>query len=217
MASSVVPEHQRSTAQVMDLELSDRDIIPGKRQRTQSARAGDAAAAKPPPRKPGLRDKEAAEAMNSCDGIGDRVELRIRGDGRREVVVAGSKTREVVFGSEGVGDLGDVVYGRSEARGATACREHVVGLQGTRSRNTLKQTIKCSALQDQLAQRCLMLDEKAQLIKMQRLGIYTKDEFIAKLAEIEAQYAIATQRSPAKRPRLAYSIDSGSSSDIEFV
>lgn len=70
--------------------------------------------------------------MNGCDGIGDRVEARIRGDGRREVVAAGSKTRE--FGSEGVGDLGDVVYGRSEARGATACREHVVGLQGTRSR-----------------------------------------------------------------------------------
>ncbi|KAJ7937817.1 hypothetical protein B0H13DRAFT_1852116 [Mycena leptocephala] len=187
-------------------------VIQSENVRTQSARAGDAAAAKPPPRKPGLRDKEAAEAMNSCDGIGDRVELRIRGDGRREVVVAGSKTREVVFGSEGVGDLGDVVYGRSEVRGATARREHVVGLQGTRSRPS-----KCSALQDQLAQRRLMLDEKAQLIEMQRLGIYTKDEFIAKLAEIEAQYAIATQRSPAKRPRLAYSIDSGSSSDIEFV
>ena len=55
MASSVVPEHQRSAAQVIDLELSGRNIIPGKRQRTQSARAGDAAAAKPPPRKPGLR------------------------------------------------------------------------------------------------------------------------------------------------------------------
>jgi hypothetical protein len=49
-------------------------------------------------------------------------------------VVAGSKTREVVFGSEGAGDLRDVVYGHSDARGATACREHVVGLQGTRSR-----------------------------------------------------------------------------------
>ncbi|KAJ7831100.1 hypothetical protein B0H13DRAFT_1915593 [Mycena leptocephala] len=133
MASSVVPEHRWSAAQVIDLELSDRNIIPGKRQRTQLPRAGDAAAAKPPPKKPGLRDKDAAEVMNGCDGIGDRVEARIRGDGRREVVVAGNKTCEVVFGSEGVGDLGDVVYGRSEARGATACREHVVGLLGTHS------------------------------------------------------------------------------------
>ncbi|KAJ7933527.1 hypothetical protein B0H13DRAFT_2306632 [Mycena leptocephala] len=55
MASSVVPEHQRSAAQVIDVELSVRNIIPGKRQRTQSAHARDAAAAKPPPRKPGLR------------------------------------------------------------------------------------------------------------------------------------------------------------------
>jgi hypothetical protein len=55
MFSSVVPEHQRSAAQVKDLELSVRNIIPGKRQCTKSARAGDAAAAMPPPRKPGLR------------------------------------------------------------------------------------------------------------------------------------------------------------------
>ncbi|KAJ7869840.1 hypothetical protein B0H13DRAFT_1896462 [Mycena leptocephala] len=131
--ASSIPQHViQSENVVIDLELSGRNIIPGKRQRTQSARAGDATAAKPPPKKPGLRDKEAAEAMNGCDGIGNRVEARIRGDGRREVVVVGSKTREVVFGSEDVGDLGDVVCGGSEARGATACREHVVGLQGTR-------------------------------------------------------------------------------------
>ena len=46
--------------------------------------------------------------MNRCGGIGDRVEARIRGDGRRVVVVAGSKTRGIVFGSDGLGDLGDV-------------------------------------------------------------------------------------------------------------
>ncbi|KAJ7906886.1 hypothetical protein B0H13DRAFT_1880196 [Mycena leptocephala] len=173
----VVPEHQRPTAQVIDLELSVGNTIPAKRQRTQSARAGDAAA-KPPPRrpglsiclryaparakqciiqnnipaynfvqieshtsrskiltpaffldswrKPGLRWTRRPEAINGRDGIGDRVKARIRGDERRQVVVAESKTREVVFGSEGAGDLGDVVYGRSEARGATACREHTI-------------------------------------------------------------------------------------------
>ncbi|KAJ7864917.1 hypothetical protein B0H13DRAFT_1898872 [Mycena leptocephala] len=58
----------------------------------------------------------------------------------------------------------------------------LVSMHSTSSpKNTLKQTIKRSALQDQLAQRRLMLDEKAQLIEMQRLGIYTKDEFMPSL------------------------------------
>jgi hypothetical protein len=33
-----------------------------------------------------------------------------------------------------------------------------------------------------------MLDEKAQLIEMLRLGVFTKDEFKAELAQIAARY-----------------------------
>ncbi|KAJ7893064.1 hypothetical protein B0H14DRAFT_2559893 [Mycena olivaceomarginata] len=51
----------------------------------------------------------------------------------------------------------------------------------TMHESTMKQAERRAALQD-LAQRRLMLDEKAQLIEMQRLGIYTKEEFIAQLA-----------------------------------
>ncbi|KAF8122000.1 hypothetical protein K438DRAFT_1716271 [Mycena galopus ATCC 62051] len=78
--------------------------------------------------------------------------------------------------------------------------------------NTMKQTAKRGALQDELAQRRLMLDEKAQLIEMHRLGIYNKEEFLAQLSAIEARFKVATQPSPAKRPRL-----SDSSSDVEVL
>ncbi|KAJ6472509.1 hypothetical protein C8R45DRAFT_1217790 [Mycena sanguinolenta] len=80
-------------------------------------------------------------------------------------------------------------------------------------RNTMKQAAKRAAAQDELAQRRLMLDEKAQLIEMQRLGIYTKDEFLTQLAQIEARYKPnQPSPSPAKRLRL-----SDSSSDIEVL
>ncbi|KAJ7036202.1 hypothetical protein C8F04DRAFT_1181729 [Mycena alexandri] len=83
--------------------------------------------------------------------------------------------------------------------------------------HTMKQAVKRAALQDDIAQRHLMLDEKAQLIEMQQMGNYTKDEFLAQLKQIEARYAVATKPSPAKCPRLSGSSNAGSSSDIEFV
>jgi len=83
--------------------------------------------------------------------------------------------------------------------------------------NTMKQTAKRAALQDELAQRRLMLDEKAQLIEMHRLGIYNKEEFLAQLSAIEARFKVATQPSPAKRPRLSDSSEMGFSSDVEVL
>ncbi|KAF7337136.1 hypothetical protein MVEN_02151600 [Mycena venus] len=60
-------------------------------------------------------------------------------------------------------------------------------------------------IQDNLALRRLMLEEKAQLIEMQRLGVFTKEEFITRLAQIEARYEEpAAQPTPTKRPRLSY-------------
>ncbi|KAJ7458684.1 hypothetical protein B0H11DRAFT_1924684 [Mycena galericulata] len=54
------PVQRRSTAQVIDLELSGRNIIMGKRRRTQSTRAAEAAAARMPSRKPGLSRRSTA-------------------------------------------------------------------------------------------------------------------------------------------------------------
>ncbi|KAF7337146.1 hypothetical protein MVEN_02152600 [Mycena venus] len=60
-------------------------------------------------------------------------------------------------------------------------------------------------IQDNLALRRLMLEEKAQLIEMQRLGVFTKEEFISRLAQIEARYEEPAARpTPTKRPRLSY-------------
>jgi hypothetical protein len=78
----------------------------------------------------------------------------------------------------------------------------------------MKQTERRAALQDDLAQRRVMLDEKAQLIEMKRLGIYTKEEFRTELAQIEARSKAGTQPAPAKRPRFS---DSNSSSDVEVL
>ncbi|KAF7337145.1 hypothetical protein MVEN_02152500 [Mycena venus] len=61
------------------------------------------------------------------------------------------------------------------------------------------------SIQDNLALRRLMLEEKAQLIEMQRLGMFTKEEFISRLAQIDAHYEEPVARlTPAKRPRLSY-------------
>ncbi|KAJ7787036.1 hypothetical protein B0H14DRAFT_2955633 [Mycena olivaceomarginata] len=70
------------------------------------------------------------------------------------------------------------------------------------------------AVQDDLALRRLMLDEKAQLIEMLRLDVLTKDKFKAQLAQIEARYEATTRPSPAKRARLASSSDVGSSREV---
>ncbi|KAF7337138.1 hypothetical protein MVEN_02151800 [Mycena venus] len=61
------------------------------------------------------------------------------------------------------------------------------------------------SIQDNLALRRLMLEEKAQLIEMQRLGMFTKEEFISRLAQIDAHYEEPVARlTPARRPRLSY-------------
>lgn len=76
----------------------------------------------------------------------------------------------------------------------------------------MKQAAERAALQDSMAQRRLMLDEKSQLIEMQKLDVYTKEEFLEQLAIIDARYEAFTQPRPAKRARLSV----GSSSEIEF-
>ncbi|KAJ6779215.1 hypothetical protein DFH09DRAFT_1369675 [Mycena vulgaris] len=81
--------------------------------------------------------------------------------------------------------------------------------------STVQQAAQRAAFQDNLAQRRLMLDEKAQLIEMQKLGLYTKEEFLAKLAEIEQGF-VASQPKPVKRRRLEYFEDSFNS-DIEIL
>ncbi|KAF7328499.1 hypothetical protein MVEN_02536900 [Mycena venus] len=70
-----------------------------------------------------------------------------------------------------------------------------------------KQAAKRASLQDDLALRRIKLDEKAQVIEMLRLGVLTKDEFLSKLAQIEASYGVETRPTPAKRPRLSNSND----------
>ncbi|KAF7339049.1 hypothetical protein MVEN_01981100 [Mycena venus] len=55
---------------------------------------------------------------------------------------------------------------------------------------------------DELALRRLILDEKAQLIEMYRLGIFTKEEFLVRLDKIEAHYD-AMRPPPTKRARLS--------------
>ncbi|KAJ6527630.1 hypothetical protein DFH09DRAFT_1186593 [Mycena vulgaris] len=82
-------------------------------------------------------------------------------------------------------------------------------LDGTFSnthKHTTEPTVKRS-LQDDLALRRLMLDEKAQLMEMLRLGIFTKEEFLTRLAQIEARDEAATRPTPAERGRLANSGD----------
>ncbi|KAF7337141.1 hypothetical protein MVEN_02152100 [Mycena venus] len=77
--------------------------------------------------------------------------------------------------------------------------EIVTGLPG----NTSEQRLEGS-IQDDLALRHLMLEEKAQLIEMQRLGMFTKEEFISRLAQIDAHYKEPAARpTPAKRLRLS--------------
>ncbi|KAJ6552016.1 hypothetical protein DFH09DRAFT_1086138 [Mycena vulgaris] len=58
--------------------------------------------------------------------------------------------------------------------------------------------------QYELARQRLKLDEKAQLIVMYRLGIFTKNKFIARLEKIEAHYEVATRPPPAKRPPMGW-------------
>jgi len=55
--------------------------------------------------------------------------------------------------------------------------------------HTMEQAPKCAAHEDDLMLRRLILDEKAQLIELHRLGIYTKEEVIVQLAKIEERYA----------------------------
>ncbi|KAJ7732702.1 hypothetical protein B0H16DRAFT_1732688 [Mycena metata] len=62
---------------------------------------------------------------------------------------------------------------------------------------------KCQALGHKSTLLRLRLDERAQLIEMLRLGIFTKDEFKAELVKIEARYEVTTQMPPAKRLRLS--------------
>ncbi|KAF8123711.1 hypothetical protein K438DRAFT_1792117 [Mycena galopus ATCC 62051] len=59
------------------------------------------------------------------------------------------------------------------------------------------------AVQNYHLLRRLILDEKAQLIEMFHLGVFTTDEFKTQLAQIEARYESQTWASPAERPRLA--------------
>lgn len=64
--------------------------------------------------------------------------------------------------------------------------------------------VERGALQDELALRRLMIEEKAQLIEMHRLGVFTKEEFISWLEQIEARYEeVATWVTPDKRLRLS--------------
>ncbi|KAF7333791.1 hypothetical protein MVEN_02335900 [Mycena venus] len=92
-------------------------------------------------------------------------------------------------------------------------------LEDSPTGNTVEQTPECATLQVQgdLALRRLMLDEKAQLIEMLRLGMFTENEFKAQLAQIEARCQVATQPSPAKRPRLANSSGVGSLRDVQSI
>ncbi|KAJ7113279.1 hypothetical protein C8R43DRAFT_961647 [Mycena crocata] len=71
--------------------------------------------------------------------------------------------------------------------------------------------------QDEIAKRRLMLEEKQQLIEMQKLGMYTKEEFLEKLQEIETSYFPAVQPKPVKRSRHSSVVHVDSSSDIEFA
>ncbi|KAJ6474525.1 hypothetical protein DFH09DRAFT_1472946 [Mycena vulgaris] len=80
---------------------------------------------------------------------------------------------------------------------------------------TIEQAAHRAALQDNVALRRLMLDEKAQLIEMQKLGIYSKEEILVMLAEVEERFKVATQPKPAKRARLPCS--DSLSSDIEII
>ncbi|KAF7371669.1 hypothetical protein MVEN_00023000 [Mycena venus] len=70
--------------------------------------------------------------------------------------------------------------------------------------NTTTQMWSDAQQQDELALRRPILDEKAQLIEMHRLGVFTKEEFIARLEKIEAHCEeVATRPTLAKRPRLS--------------
>ncbi|KAJ7259051.1 hypothetical protein C8J57DRAFT_1340749 [Mycena rebaudengoi] len=78
----------------------------------------------------------------------------------------------------------------------------------------IEQANRRASLQDDIAKRRLMLEEKQQLIEMQKLGIYTKDEFLTKLKEIEAGYL---QPKPSKRARFSSPIHADTPSDVEFA
>ncbi|KAJ6530691.1 hypothetical protein B0H19DRAFT_1384609 [Mycena capillaripes] len=80
--------------------------------------------------------------------------------------------------------------------------------------NTMEQAPKRAAHEDDLALRRLILDAKAQLIELHRLGIYTKEELIAQLAKLEERYEAAAQPIPATRPRLSNVTEAGSSGGV---
>ncbi|KAJ7038862.1 hypothetical protein C8F04DRAFT_1087784 [Mycena alexandri] len=82
--------------------------------------------------------------------------------------------------------------------------------------NTPQQAVIRASPQDDLTLRRLILDEKAQILEMYRLGIYTKEEVIAQLAQIETRCEVAAIRPPpAKRLRLSDSSGAGSFGDVE--
>ncbi|KAJ7875155.1 hypothetical protein B0H14DRAFT_2568927 [Mycena olivaceomarginata] len=70
------------------------------------------------------------------------------------------------------------------------------------SRNSIEPLVQEAPPRDDLAWRHVMLDEKAQLIDLHRLGVYSKEELRGQLAQIEARYADETGPSPAKRQHL---------------
>ncbi|KAJ7884687.1 hypothetical protein B0H13DRAFT_1889897 [Mycena leptocephala] len=56
----------------------------------------------------------------------------------------------------------------------------------------------------QVCPQPLLLDEKVQLVEMHQLGVFTKEEFLSCLEQIEAHYEeVATRPTPAKWPRLS--------------
>jgi hypothetical protein len=77
----------------------------------------------------------------------------------------------------------------------------------------MNQASQRAALQDDLAQRRLILEEKNQLIEIQKMGTYSTKVFVSMLAEIDSRYKAATQPPPAKRCRLS----DNSSSNIEVL
>ncbi|KAJ7787041.1 hypothetical protein B0H14DRAFT_3506003 [Mycena olivaceomarginata] len=92
-------------------------------------------------------------------------------------------------GADHVPDIETILAKRSFEETSIGLHENPWVLQGS--------------IQDELALRRLMLEEKALLVEMQLLGPFTKEEFMSRLAQIEARYKeVATRPTPAKRPRL---------------
>jgi hypothetical protein len=77
----------------------------------------------------------------------------------------------------------------------------------------MNQASQRAALQDDLAQRRLILEEKNQLIEIQKMGTYSTEVFVSMLAEIDSRYKAAAQLPPAKHRHLS----DDSSSDIEVL